>query len=183
MMDASGRSKGCAIVEYSSAEHAQRAINELNNTELMGRLIFVREDREGDSAWQGGVGGASCKVYVGNLSWEAAWQDVKDHMRGVRADLDVLHADIMMDASGRSKGCAIVEYSSAEHAQRAINELNNTELMGRLIFVREDREGEDFLGRKSFAPQGAFNVAVRGGRAVLRVNGHGKARMHPYKRG
>lgn len=23
-----------------------------------------------------------CRVYVGNLSWEAAWQDLKDHMRG-----------------------------------------------------------------------------------------------------
>ena len=46
MTEPSGRSKGCAVVEYSNAEHAQRAIAELNDTELMGRLIFVREDRE-----------------------------------------------------------------------------------------------------------------------------------------
>ncbi len=50
------------------------------------------------------------------------------------------HADIMTEPSGRSKGCAVVEYSAPEHAQRAIAELNDTDLMGRLIFVREDRE-------------------------------------------
>ena len=42
-------------------------------------------------------------MYVGNLSWEAAWQDLKDHMRGPAGDLDVTHADIMTEASGRSK--------------------------------------------------------------------------------
>jgi hypothetical protein len=28
------------------------------------------------------VGQPGCRVYVGNLSWDAAWQDLKDHMRG-----------------------------------------------------------------------------------------------------
>jgi hypothetical protein len=27
-------------------------------------------------------GQPGCRVYVGNLSWDAAWQDLKDHMRG-----------------------------------------------------------------------------------------------------
>mmetsp|Transcript_25272 Transcript_25272/g.60834 ORF Transcript_25272/g.60834 Transcript_25272/m.60834 type:complete len:172 (+) Transcript_25272:59-574(+) len=88
-------------------------------------------------------GQPGCRVYVGNLSWEAAWQELKDHMRGPGGDLEVMHADIMTEPSGRSKGCAIVEYSSPQHAQRAIAELNDTELMGRLIFVREDREDSE----------------------------------------
>lgn len=46
MRDASGRSKGCGIVEYRTAMEAQTAINTLLDTELKGRLIFVREDRE-----------------------------------------------------------------------------------------------------------------------------------------
>ena len=51
----------------------------------MGRPILVREER-GDSGRHGrGVGGAAgAKVYVGNLSWEVQWQDLKDHMRTVR---------------------------------------------------------------------------------------------------
>lgn len=46
MRDASGRSKGCGIVEYRTPMEAQTAINTLLDTELKGRLIFVREDRE-----------------------------------------------------------------------------------------------------------------------------------------
>jgi RNA recognition motif-containing protein len=81
----------------------------------------------------------SRRVYVGNLSWDVAWQDLKDHMRQVG---DVLFAEVMTEANtGRSKGCGIVEFHTSEDAQRAIRTLNDTELKGRMIFVREDREG------------------------------------------
>jgi hypothetical protein len=43
---------------------------------------------------------ASVRVYVGNLSWRAAWQDLKDHMRGPNQDLNVLHTDIMTEPDG-----------------------------------------------------------------------------------
>ena len=81
-------------------------------------------------------GGAS--VYVGNISWEVSWQDLKDHFRQAG---DVLHADVMMEAgTGRSKGCGIVTFGSARDAAKAINTLRDTEIKGRPIFVREDRE-------------------------------------------
>ncbi len=86
----------------------------------------------------GGGGGVGRKVYVGNLSWDCKWQDLKDHMRSTG---EVLHADVLHGPDGRSKGCGLVEYQTPEEAQRAIQELNDTELMGRMIFVREDREG------------------------------------------
>ena len=41
-----GRSKGCGIVEFADAASARRAIDELSGTDLGGRNIFVREDRE-----------------------------------------------------------------------------------------------------------------------------------------
>lgn len=131
-----GRSKGCGIVEYASAAEAQKAVEELNNTELMGRQIFVREDREANAAG-GGEDGQSKRVYVGNLSWEVAWQDLKDHMRTAG---DVQYAEVMTDHDGRSKGCGIVEFTTADGAKEAIEKLTDTELKGRMIFVREDRE-------------------------------------------
>ena len=130
-----GRSKGCGVVEFASVGEAQKAVDELNNTELMGRQIFVREDREANSG--GGEDSQSKRVYVGNLSWDVAWQDLKDHMRTAG---DVQYSEVMTDHDGRSKGCGIVEFTTAEGAKEAIEKLNDTELKGRMIFVREDRE-------------------------------------------
>lgn len=39
-----------------------RAIRELNNTDLKGRLIFVREDREDKKLGGGGGGGGECRL-------------------------------------------------------------------------------------------------------------------------
>lgn len=171
MMNPDGRSKGCGIVEYGTEQAAQQAILTLNDTELSGRQIFVREDREGRSggggnsasgggyggdishhAHHGGAGGGidtgesrfsagetaqGRRVYVGNLSWDVAWQDLKDHMREVG---EVVHAEVITEANGRSKGCGVVEFASENEAQQAVETLTDTNLKGRMIFVREDRE-------------------------------------------
>ena len=96
MQEQDGRSKGCGVVEFKSSEEAKVAIETLNDSDLKGRMIFVREDRETGGARTGGgaVGGAfhggrgggarggnSTSVYVGNLAYETSWQDLKDHMR------------------------------------------------------------------------------------------------------
>ncbi|CAN0252818.1 unnamed protein product, partial [Laminaria digitata] len=59
-------------------------------------------------------------------------------MRGLGGD--VIRADVMTDQGGRSRGCGIVEFANPEQAAQAIEQLNNSELKGRMIFVREDRE-------------------------------------------
>ena len=58
----------------------------------------------------------------------------------------VRYASIMTSAEGRSKGCAIVEYSTPEEASNAINSLTDTELAGRAISVREDRGARPMAG-------------------------------------
>lgn len=151
MTENDGRSKGCGIVQYASAEEAKEAIETMNDTELKGRMIFVREDREvgggggggfkqggggfRNSGGGGGAGGTS--VYVGNLAYDTSWQDLKDHMRQAG---NVDQANVLQSEDGRSKGCGIVVFQKPQEAQRAIRELQNSELDGRPIFVREDRE-------------------------------------------
>lgn len=195
-----GRSKGCGLVEFETAEGARRAVLMMNDTELMGRQIFVREDRE--AAGSGGVaaqetstpsasvgrapsmgspvpsggatsGGAGHRCYVGNLAWEVAWQDLKDHMRGAG---EVLFAEVMTTGDGRSKGCGIVEFSTAEQAQEAIATLNDSDLMGRMIFVREDRE-------QGGGGSGGFRGGARGGGGYAATNppvvGGGSIRAPP----
>mmetsp|Transcript_11544 Transcript_11544/g.28441 ORF Transcript_11544/g.28441 Transcript_11544/m.28441 type:complete len:219 (-) Transcript_11544:518-1174(-) len=77
------------------------------------------------------------QVFVGNLAWEVKWQDLKDHMGSAG---EVEFADILLRPDGRSKGVGLVRFKEAEDAKKAMETLTNTELMGRLIFVREDRE-------------------------------------------
>ena len=145
-----GKSSGAGIVEYENVRQAKRAIEELTDTDLNGRMIFVREDREGgssssgggssrggDSRSRGGRGSNSKRVFVGNLSWDVSWQDLKDHMRKAG---DVVHADVLKRRDGKSSGGGIVEYATAREAKNAMAELNDTDLNGRMIFVREDRE-------------------------------------------
>lgn len=172
----SGRSKGCAIVEYATAQNAANAIRDLHDTTLMGRVIFVREDRDAFKPFEVSRGGGSRappssarqagntrplppgpsfrgqpqmlggppnkRVYVGNLSYETTWQSLKDHMKQVG---NPIRADIM-EGNGTSRGCGLVEFVTVREAADAIAMLNNTNLDGRLIFVREDREAPGTMG-------------------------------------
>eukprot|EP01031_Cornospumella_fuschlensis_P044313 gene44313-54186_t len=81
---------------------------------------------------------ASRRVYVGNLDYTVTWQELKDHMKLFGGH--VLHADVLTFPDGRSKGCGIVEFSTVHEAQTAIERLNDSELKGRKVFMREDRE-------------------------------------------
>jgi RNA recognition motif-containing protein len=152
MQSADGRSKGCGLVTFANAHDAARAIQQLHDSVLHSRSIFVREDREaalpGLPAPGGRGGGAALaavapssprgpsaaiaaepgtKVFVGNLSFETSWQDLKDHFRQVG---EVMHADVMQSADGRSKGCGMVTFSTAREAAHAISTLNQTTIGG-----------------------------------------------------
>lgn len=47
------------------------------------------------------------KVFVGNLSYQTSWQDLKDFMKTAG---DVLYADVFMDSYGKSKGCGYFKF-------------------------------------------------------------------------
>ena len=69
----------------------------LNDTELDGRSINVREDRDAVSGG-GGYSGGNNRVYVQGLPWTSSWQSVKDLFREAG---NVLHVDILSNADGR----------------------------------------------------------------------------------
>jgi cold-inducible RNA-binding protein len=77
----------------------------------------------------------SSKVFVGNLSWDSTEESMKEHFSQVGT---VEEAVIIRDRmTNRSKGFGFVTFSSEEEAQKAIAELNESELDGRNIRVDE----------------------------------------------
>lgn len=178
-----GRSKGYGIVEFRTPEEAQAAVEQLTDTTLEGRTIFVREDRESfrpvqqpaatqpwaggyvqatyKGSWDGSSASSGSKVFVGNLPFEVSWQDLKDHMRSVG---DVVHAEIMTEGGepgGRSKGSAVVEFATFGAARRAVAQLHDSILGGRMILVRE-----------YYPPYEGSSASNKGGKA-----GRGKGKL------
>eukprot|EP00992_Anisonema_acinus_P007926 TRINITY_DN3981_c0_g1_i1.p1 TRINITY_DN3981_c0_g1~~TRINITY_DN3981_c0_g1_i1.p1 ORF type:complete len:266 (-),score=34.92 TRINITY_DN3981_c0_g1_i1:172-969(-) len=139
-MDRDGRSKGCGVLEFQTVEEAQRAVKELTDTKLHGRResrSFSFRDPQAFRGYRDDAEDQQRRVYVGNLQYSVSWQDLKDHFREVGTPTFV---EVFEDQDGQSRGCGVVELKTSEEAQRAIKELTNTRLHGRLIFVREDRE-------------------------------------------
>eukprot|EP01111_Echinosteliopsis_oligospora_P015574 TRINITY_DN619_c0_g1_i1.p1 TRINITY_DN619_c0_g1~~TRINITY_DN619_c0_g1_i1.p1 ORF type:complete len:278 (+),score=119.57 TRINITY_DN619_c0_g1_i1:37-870(+) len=164
--DDSGRSKGCGIVEFSTRQEALNAISTLNDTQLQGRLIFLREDREDKFAAGARGGGRATKssssssssftpstpahrpdpprvertpgsqIYVHNLPYTTSWQDLKDHFRPCG---NIIRADVLYGPDGRTKGAGTVLFESSTDARKAIQDMDNTDFHGRPIYVKEDK--------------------------------------------
>jgi RNA recognition motif-containing protein len=80
-------------------------------------------------------------IYVGNLSFEAEREDLVDLFATYG---QVRQCSLPLDReTGRKRGFAFVELADAESEQRAIDDLQDVEWMGRMIRVNKatPREG------------------------------------------
>ncbi|CAF9937763.1 MAG: hypothetical protein HETSPECPRED_000649 [Heterodermia speciosa] len=156
------------IVEYATREQAQQAVNTLSNQNLMGRLVYVREDREAEPRFtgppagrggyeggpaRGGFGGGGSgggyggppassggrQIFVNNLPYTVGWQDLKDLFRQAAQQGTVIRADVHIGHDGRPKGSGIVAFESPDDARNAIAQFNGYDWQGRMLEVREDR--------------------------------------------
>ncbi|TFK48928.1 RNA-binding domain-containing protein [Heliocybe sulcata] len=182
-----GVSKGCGIVEFASQEDSQRSIRELSEVPLLGRPVFIREDRETESRFgatpvPGKIGMAMAgqglnaappprpphhnhfghenpgnQLYVGNLPYQAGWQDLKDLFRSAG---NIVRADINIGADGRPKGSGTVIFETAKDAGNAIQMYNGFDWYGRQLEVRLDRYA-GLSGPGTF--RGGFRGGPRGG--------------------
>ncbi|MEY4636715.1 MAG: hypothetical protein RJA55_2513 [Acidobacteriota bacterium] len=80
------------------------------------------------------------KLYVGNLPYTAAEQDLQELFEKVGP---VESVTVMRDmATGRARGFGFVEMGTDEGAQKAITELHESQLGGRTLTVNEARPKE-----------------------------------------
>ena len=108
-------------------------------------MVHCREDRrvdedghvlDGDS-YSKGAGSKEVdahKIFCQNLSWETSAEVLKAYFGVVGTVVD---AEIITSKNGRHLGVGYVEFADAANVRVAIDQLNNQELEGRTITVRE----------------------------------------------
>jgi RNA recognition motif-containing protein len=98
------------------------------------------------------------KLYVGNLSYTTTEDDLHRMFAEVGT---VISANLITDRqTGQSKGFGFVEMETAEAAQKAIEQLNNTMVNDRALTVNEARPRETSSsggGRNSGGNRGGFS--------------------------
>jgi len=114
------------------------------------------------------------QLYVGNLPYQAGWQDLKDLFRSAG---NIIRADINIGADGRPKGSGTVIFETSKDAQQAISMYNGFDWYGRVLEVREDR----YAG---LSGSGGFRGGFRGGlRGMRGGRGGGFGGRGGYARG
>lgn len=101
----------------------------------------------------------SKRLYVGNISFKATEDDVKDLFSQAG---EVESVKLIKDAStGRARGFGFVEMSTDEEAQKAVSQLNGNNFMERSIVVNEAKPQEK-RERSQYREKGGYGS--RGGR-------------------
>ena len=147
------------------------------------------------------------RLFVGNLSYQTMENDLQDYLSQAGV---VTSVNLMLDkATGKSRGFAFVEFTTAEEANKAVEQFHGKEFQGRTLTVNIARPREEraprwsgdrarrrsaglnhsrclrLLGRAGFAAA----RSVRGGREGHGAGGHGSAgagprgRMAPFAAG
>lgn len=77
-------------------------------------------------------------IFVKELDFSAQKHEIQHYF--ARAG-NILKCERQKDSTGRFKGIAIIQYSSAQEADYAVKEFNGVRWKGRKLVVRHDREG------------------------------------------
>ncbi|XP_057715049.1 polyadenylate-binding protein 4 isoform X2 [Corythoichthys intestinalis] len=127
-------SKGYAFVHFETQDAADRAIEKMNGMLLNDRKVFVgrfksRKEREAEL-------GAKAKeftnVYIKNFGDDMDDEHLKELFDKYGKTLSV---KVMTDPTGKSRGFGFVSYEKHEDANKAVEEMNGTDLNGKTVFV------------------------------------------------
>jgi cold-inducible RNA-binding protein len=141
------REQACFTLRSRSLEHPNLVLRPLpfRRSQSDSQLLFHTQKGKGISM--------STKLYVGNLAFQTTSQDLQELFAQSGT---VESASVVEDRdTGRSRGFAFVEMSTAEEATAAIEQFNGKEVGGRALKVneakpRENRGGGGGGGRGGF---------------------------------
>lgn len=149
---------GFAFVDYKDHRDAKDAVRDCHDQKFLGERIICeiakggrrnrddfRDDRRDDRGRDdnrrkdnsrfGPTQRTKYRVIVENLDASTSWQDLKDYMRKVG---EVSYAD----AHKKRVGEGVVEFSNYDDMKAVIRKLDETELKGRKIYLKEDKDSD-----------------------------------------
>ncbi|MFO1497947.1 MAG: RNA-binding protein [Verrucomicrobiota bacterium] len=101
------------------------------------------------------------RLFVGNLSYQTMDRDLQDFFSQAGV---VTSVTLMLDKfTGKSRGFAFVEFSTAEEANRAVEMFHGKELQGRALTVNIARPREDRPPRSGGGYRGGRDGGDRDG--------------------
>jgi len=150
----SGKIRGFGYVTMSTVSEAQKAIDGLNETELLGRTVYVsaadqsppKKHQVKEKSPTNGT-----ELYVGNVSFDTTIDDISDYFKNYGTVLDCSMPKFR--DSGRPRGFAFVTMPD-EEALYAIEQTDGQEFHGRNLKVNKSSTSAKnvklFVGNLSF---------------------------------
>lgn len=128
-----GAIRGFAFITLSDEESAARAIEEMNQKDIQGRLITVTQQRKpNEDKPKRQVGVQTTKLYVGNLPFEVDQEEITEYFSQFG---NVVDCFIPIDRNyNRPRGFAFVNIAK-DAADAAIEGTNGVEFRGRALQV------------------------------------------------
>lgn len=153
-----GGTRNTILIPASGLERLHKVLEEavVSAKEKGGVSPRVRKSRPEDPETR------SRSVYVSGISWTTGDDELQAHMSQAGG---VVKATVLRIKEKRSLGCGLVEYQTRDQALHAIKTMNDTELGGRKIHCREDRdqdaeaEGEERVVVEEVTPAPASSEA------------------------
>lgn len=141
-------SKGFCFVDVASEDMIVTAVEAFNRMDMDGRPMRVNKLLPKEEVQKQKTGGQK-KLYVGNLPFEAEYDQIKEHF-GQFGEVKDLYIPLRDD---QSRGFCFVTMES-ECSDKAMAELNGADFMGRPLVVNEPlKKGESLPARPPRAKQ------------------------------
>ena len=121
------------LIYFKTAESARQAVASLGSRELDGRVPHLRLDRSQfeASVSPDGAGQPNLNLYIGNIAWNVKEEQLMEIFR----DASPLSCNILTNMYGKSRGFALMRFSSADNMNLAIEKYHQLELEGRKLEV------------------------------------------------
>ncbi|CAG8569753.1 9836_t:CDS:2 [Ambispora gerdemannii] len=145
-----GSSKGYGFVHYETAEAAENAIKHVNGMLLNDKKVYVGHHipkKERQSKLEE-IKAKFTNIYVKNLDTEVSLEEFTELFESYGK---ITSAVIATDENGNSKGFGFVNYENHEEANQAVNDLHDSDLKGKKLFVaraQKKHEREEELRRQ-----------------------------------